>query len=139
MPCGECTITLQEVAVQLGLPVDREPLTRSLRYNWKVICHDFLGVVPPEKKGQWLSLLWLAEQFQELPLDADIVTVQRYAPAYIMQLIGGFLFADKSNMLVHYMFLQFIFDFDQTGTYAWDAVTLAWLYGELCHARMHSL
>uniref|UniRef100_A0A9I9E3X9 Aminotransferase-like plant mobile domain-containing protein n=1 Tax=Cucumis melo TaxID=3656 RepID=A0A9I9E3X9_CUCME len=31
MPCGECTITLQDVAVQLGLPVDGEPLTRSLR------------------------------------------------------------------------------------------------------------
>ena len=134
MPCGECTITLQDVAVQLGLPVDGEPLTGSLRYNWMLICNDYLGVVPPDMKGQRLSLPWLAEQFEELPPDADIVSVQRYARAYIMQLIGGFLFADKSNNLVHCMFLQFLFDFDQAGTYAWGAATLAWLYRELCRA-----
>ncbi|TYK03077.1 serine/threonine-protein phosphatase 7 long form-like protein [Cucumis melo var. makuwa] len=96
--------------MQLGLLVDGEPLTGSL------------------------SLPWLAEQFQELPPDADIVSVQRYARAYIMQLIEGFLFADKSNTLVHCMFLQFIFNFDQAGTYAWVAATLVWLYRELCRA-----
>ncbi|KAA0053396.1 serine/threonine-protein phosphatase 7 long form-like protein [Cucumis melo var. makuwa] len=74
-------------------------------------------------------------EFQELPPDADVVNVQRYARVYIMQLIGGFLFVDKSNTLVHCMFLQFIFDFDQAGTYAWGAVTLAWLYRELCRAN----
>ncbi|KAL0555422.1 hypothetical protein IC582_009367 [Cucumis melo] len=134
MPCGECTITLQDVAVQWELPVDGEPLTGSLRYNWMLICNDYLGVVSPDMKGQRLSLPWLAEQFEELPPDADIVSVQRYARAYIMQLIGGFLFADKSNNLVHCMFLQFLFDFDQAGTYAWGAATLAWLYRELCRA-----
>uniref|UniRef100_A0A9I9E1F2 Aminotransferase-like plant mobile domain-containing protein n=1 Tax=Cucumis melo TaxID=3656 RepID=A0A9I9E1F2_CUCME len=134
MPCGECTITLQDVAVQLGLPVDGEPLTGSLRYNWMLICNDYLGVVPPDMKGQRLSLPWLAEQFEELPPDTDIVSVQRYARAYIMQLIVGFLFVDKSNTLVHCMFLQFLFDFDQAGTYTWGAATLAWLYRELCRA-----
>ncbi|TYK15875.1 serine/threonine-protein phosphatase 7 long form-like protein [Cucumis melo var. makuwa] len=74
-------------------------------------------------------------EFQELPPDADVVNIQRYARVYIMQLIGGFLFADKSNTLVHCMFLQFIFDFDQAGTYAWGAVTLAWLYRELCRVN----
>uniref|UniRef100_A0A9I9EBG7 Aminotransferase-like plant mobile domain-containing protein n=1 Tax=Cucumis melo TaxID=3656 RepID=A0A9I9EBG7_CUCME len=73
-------------------------------------------------------------KFQELPPDAEIVSVQRYARAYIMQLIEGFLFADKSNTLVHCMFLQFIFNFDQVGTYAWVATTLVWLYRELCCA-----
>ncbi|XP_008444031.1 serine/threonine-protein phosphatase 7 long form homolog [Cucumis melo] len=131
MPYRECTITLQDVAVQLRLPVDREPLIGSLRYNLKVICKDILGVVPSDMKGQRLSLLWLAEQFEELPSDVDVVSVQRYARAYIMQLIGGFLFAYKSNTLVHCMFLKFVFDFNQVGTYAWGATTLAWLYREL--------
>ena len=85
-------------------------------------------------KGQWFSLPCLVEQFEELPPDADVVSVQRYARIYIMQLIGGFLFADKSNTLVHCMFLQFIFNFDQVGTYVWGAATLAWLYRELCRA-----
>ena len=69
-----------------------------------------------------------------IPLDADVVSVQRYACAYIMKLIGGFLFADKSNTLVHCMFLPLLDDFDQAGTYAWGAVCLAWLYRELCRA-----
>ncbi|TYK21956.1 serine/threonine-protein phosphatase 7 long form-like protein [Cucumis melo var. makuwa] len=128
---GECTITLQDVAMQLRLPVDREPLIGSLRYNWKVICKDILGVVPSDMKGQRLSLLWLAEQFEELPSDVDVVSVQGYARAYIIQLIGGFLFAYKSNTLVHCMFLKFVFDFNQVGTYAWGATTLAWLYRKL--------
>ncbi|KAA0058286.1 serine/threonine-protein phosphatase 7 long form-like protein [Cucumis melo var. makuwa] len=99
MPCGKCTITLQDVAVQLGLPMDGEPLTGSLRYNWKVIYEDFLEIVPPDMKGQRLSLPWLEKQFEELLPDADVVSIQRYARAYIMQLIGGFLFTDKSNTL----------------------------------------
>ena len=52
MPCGECTITLQDVAVQIGLPVDGEPVVGSLLYDWKVLCEDYLGVRPPEMKGQ---------------------------------------------------------------------------------------
>ncbi|KAA0056383.1 serine/threonine-protein phosphatase 7 long form-like protein [Cucumis melo var. makuwa] len=47
MPCG-CTITLQDVAVQLRLPLD------------------------------------------ELSPDADVVSIQRYARAYILQLNGSF-------------------------------------------------
>ncbi|TYK11842.1 serine/threonine-protein phosphatase 7 long form-like protein [Cucumis melo var. makuwa] len=82
MPCGKCTITLQDVAVQLGLPMDGEPLTGSLRYNWKVIYEDFLGIVPRDMKGQRLSLPWLETQFEELFPDADVVSIQRYADTY---------------------------------------------------------
>ncbi|KAL0540517.1 hypothetical protein IC582_020525 [Cucumis melo] len=134
MPCGECTITLQDVAIQLGLPVDGEPVVESLIYNWKQVCEDCLGVLPPDMKGQRLSLPWLAKQFTVLPPDADVVTIQRYARAYIMQLIGGCLFADKSNTLVHCMFLPLLSDFDEAGTYSWGAACLAWLYRELCRA-----
>ena len=93
-----------------------------------------MGVRPPEMKGQRLSLPWLAEQFTELPSDADVVSVQRYALAYIMQLIEDFLFADKSNNLVHCMLLLLLINFDQTDTYAWGTACITWLYRELCRA-----
>ncbi|KAA0054292.1 serine/threonine-protein phosphatase 7 long form-like protein [Cucumis melo var. makuwa] len=62
-------------------------------------CNDYLGVLSPDMKGQRLSLPWMAELFQELPPDADVVSVQRYARVHILQLIDNFLFTDKSNTL----------------------------------------
>ncbi|KAA0060726.1 serine/threonine-protein phosphatase 7 long form-like protein [Cucumis melo var. makuwa] len=101
MSCGEYTTTLQDVVVQLGLPVDGGPV------------------------------------FTKSPPDADVMSVQRYARAYMLQLIGGFLFADKLNTLVHYMFLPLLIDFDQVGTYAWGTACLTWLYRELCQATIN--
>ena len=99
LPYGECTITLQDVAIQLGLPIDGLPVTGSTRHDGSQVCADLLGVVPPPTRfrGSRLSLVWLGEQFSELPVDADDLAIRRYARAYILQLLGGCLFADKSN------------------------------------------
>ncbi|TYK02794.1 serine/threonine-protein phosphatase 7 long form-like protein [Cucumis melo var. makuwa] len=101
MPCGECIIMLQDIAIQLGLPVISEHVAGSLIYNRKQVCDDFWEVLPLDMKGQRLSLPWLTKQFAELPLDADVGSVHRYARAYFVQLIRGFLFAYKSSTLVH--------------------------------------
>ncbi|KAA0065878.1 serine/threonine-protein phosphatase 7 long form-like protein [Cucumis melo var. makuwa] len=114
--------------------MDGESIVRSLTYNWKQVCEDFLEVLLPDMKGQWLSLPWLPEQFTELPPDANVVSVQRYTRAYIMQLIGGFLFADNSHILVHCMFLLLLSDFDLVGMYSCGTASLTWLYKKLCEA-----
>ncbi|KAG8472626.1 hypothetical protein CXB51_034310 [Gossypium anomalum] len=37
--CGECTITLEDVALQLGLPMDGEVVTRIVGFgNWSATC-----------------------------------------------------------------------------------------------------
>ena len=46
-PQGELSITLQDVAIQLGLPVDGLPVTGSTRVDYRQLYHDLLGVVPP--------------------------------------------------------------------------------------------
>lgn len=74
----------------------------------------------------------MSSQFIELSSDVDDITIQRYARAYIMQLIGGFLFADKSNTLVHLIFLSLLGSFETAGRYSWGSACLAWLYRELC-------
>ncbi|MFQ6624654.1 hypothetical protein Gotur_003662 [Gossypium turneri] len=33
LPCGECTITLEDVQLQLGLPVDESVITGSIQFN----------------------------------------------------------------------------------------------------------
>ncbi|KAH1031148.1 hypothetical protein J1N35_043322 [Gossypium stocksii] len=46
LPCGECTITLEDVQLQLGLPVDGSVFTRSAQsVDWGAICYDLLGAI----------------------------------------------------------------------------------------------
>ncbi|KAA0054282.1 serine/threonine-protein phosphatase 7 long form-like protein [Cucumis melo var. makuwa] len=72
MPCGECMITLQDVA---------------------------LGVVPPDMKGQRLSLPWLAEQFEELPPDADIAGTYAWGTATLAWLYRELCRASNAQSL----------------------------------------
>ncbi|RYQ90060.1 hypothetical protein Ahy_B09g096354 isoform D [Arachis hypogaea] len=106
MPFGECTITLQDVAYQLGLPVD----------------------------GRYVSgcLSEFHETFGECPEGADEDTVRRYARAYIMMLLGTQLFADKSGNRVHIRWLPFVARLEEMGTYIWGSAALAWLYRCMC-------
>ncbi|RVW46284.1 Serine/threonine-protein phosphatase 7 long form-like [Vitis vinifera] len=74
------------------------------------------------------------EHFSSLPPDADVESVRCYARAFILQLIGGFLFADKSNNRVHLMFLPLLKDLGVIGIYSWGSACLAWLYREMYRA-----
>ena len=82
-------------------------------------CYTLLGVVLEDTDifGQRLRLSWLSEHFSLLELDADVEAVHRYTRAFMLQLIGGFLLVDKSNNMVHLMFLPLLEDFSVTGTY----------------------
>ncbi|QHO08206.1 uncharacterized protein DS421_14g470540 [Arachis hypogaea] len=105
MPFGECTITLQDVAYQLGLPVDG-------RYVQKYA----------------VNCSWFQETFGECPEGADDETVRRYARAYIMMLLGTQLFADKSGNRIHIRWIPYVARLEEMGTYSWGSAALAWLY-----------
>uniref|UniRef100_A0A2N9G2R3 Aminotransferase-like plant mobile domain-containing protein n=1 Tax=Fagus sylvatica TaxID=28930 RepID=A0A2N9G2R3_FAGSY len=136
LPLGEMTITLQDMEVMLGLPVDGRPVIRSTILKWPELCGELLGVIPPPEKlvGCRLNMTWLSETFGVLPDNADEVTVQRYARAYILEMLGGSVFADTSGDLVHLLWLMFLDDFDTAGEYSWGSAALAWLYRQLCNA-----
>jgi hypothetical protein len=80
LPHGEMTITLQDISVMLGLPVDGEVLVGSTDSNWSELCLQLLGVSPPPNKldESRLNMKWLQDTFGVLPNDANEVTVQRY-------------------------------------------------------------
>ncbi|RYR12992.1 hypothetical protein Ahy_B04g070227 isoform A [Arachis hypogaea] len=127
MPFGECTITLQDVAYQLGLPVDGRYVSGCLsefhiyieggRPAW-VWFEELLGVVPSPSQVQKYAVncSWFQETFGECPEGADEDT----------------LFADKSGNRVQIRWLPFVARLEEMGTYSWGSAALAWLYRCMC-------
>ncbi|RYR73083.1 hypothetical protein Ahy_A02g007381 isoform C [Arachis hypogaea] len=106
MPFGECTVTSEDVAYQLGLPIDGEPVSGCLS--------EF------------------HERFRVLPADATDDIVRIYVRAYIMMLLSSQLFADKNANRVHLRWLPYVASLEDLGRYSWGLAALAWLYRCLC-------
>ncbi|XP_012461666.1 protein MAINTENANCE OF MERISTEMS-like [Gossypium raimondii] len=97
LPCEECTITLKDVQLQLGLPVDGSALTRSIQSaDWGAICYNLLGVILDNIYGGRIEMDWLRYTFLEPGNDSTEVERIRYARAYILEMIGGYLMPDLS-------------------------------------------
>ncbi|KAE8707353.1 glutathione S-transferase T2-like [Hibiscus syriacus] len=43
LSCRECTITLENVSMHLGLPVDGDMISGMAHGNWTTLCQDYLG------------------------------------------------------------------------------------------------
>ncbi|KAK5795068.1 hypothetical protein PVK06_036325 [Gossypium arboreum] len=72
LPCGECTITLEDVAVQLGLPIDGNAVTGVSSISRPVtVCYELLGRSPSEGKFASLRLSWLKANFEYLQSTAN--------------------------------------------------------------------
>ena len=85
-PHGEATITLQDVALQLGLKIDGLPVTGFITGDVSVACQTLLGKTPPDKyvKGKMIYLTWLRQNFQQLLVDDDDVVIAQHARAHII-------------------------------------------------------
>ncbi|KAK5775517.1 hypothetical protein PVK06_043415 [Gossypium arboreum] len=95
--CGECTITLEGVALQLGLPVDGSVITGSVVIPGKEdLCEAFLGKVPNKFQGGQIEIRWLQDNFKYLPHKVTNVVKEQYAGVFILRLIGGILMPKKS-------------------------------------------
>ncbi|QHO49030.1 uncharacterized protein DS421_1g10430 [Arachis hypogaea] len=139
MPFGECTITLQDVAYQLGLAVDGRYVSGCLtdfhmyikggRPSW-VWFKELLGVIPPPSQVQKFAVncTWFQETFGKCPEGAVEETVHRFARAYIMMLLGTQLFGDKSGNRIHIRWLPYVARLEEMGSYSWGSAALAWLY-----------
>ncbi|KAF1885815.1 hypothetical protein Lal_00042684 [Lupinus albus] len=76
LPIGECTVTLEDVAYQLGLPIDGDIVTRPTNMDWNVVRHNLLGAIPNERQivGQRIQMSWLDSTFQQLPDDSTEIS-----------------------------------------------------------------
>ncbi|CAH2036016.1 unnamed protein product [Thlaspi arvense] len=141
LPAGEITVTLQDVNVLLGLRVDGPPVTGSTKYNWADLCEDLLGLRPGPKDlhGSHVSLAWLRDNFRNLPADPDEVTLMCHTRAFVLALMSGFLYGDKSKHDVALTFLPLLRDFGEVAQLSWGSATLALLYRELCRASKRTV
>ncbi|XP_072073810.1 protein MAIN-LIKE 2-like [Arachis hypogaea] len=116
MPFGECTVTLQDVAYQLGLPVDGLPVSGCLTDFEKFMeegkpalewFEELFGELLPQNKVKQYTVdfTWFHERFRVLPDNATEETVRIYARAYIMMLLSTQLFGDKSENRIHIQWL----------------------------------
>lgn len=145
LPVGEATVTLEDVAVLFGLPVDGEPVScrvDSLTIEqWQALCLELLGAAPPDTRldhGR-LLLTWLVEHIEGMPPgDLPVQTLEQYTRATILCLIGGLLLSDTSDNKVKLLYLPLLRDLDACGRLSWGSAVLAWMYRCLCRSsRTH--
>ncbi|XP_039123408.1 serine/threonine-protein phosphatase 7 long form homolog [Dioscorea cayenensis subsp. rotundata] len=136
LTCGETTITLKDVALLLGLPINGHEVIGQTSDLRSALCAELLGVVPPaeQRKGQSITLTWLEETFGMMSYDAGQRQIECYARAYILRLIGCVLMPDMSQNRVHLKWLPLLRDFTDAGKYSWGSACLATLYRSLCRA-----
>jgi hypothetical protein len=141
LPIGETTITLQDVSVLWGLPIDGLPVTgvdvSMTDVENQQLCLELLGFSPDagDFEGDRLALKAIRRHIEAHPLNAASgeVEVLQHARCRLMQLLG-YVFADQSGMKVKLLYLPFLRDLDQAGTYSWGSAVLASLYREMCKA-----
>ena len=141
LPVGEMTVTLEDVAMILGLPIRGLPVTGDAPPDgWRGRVEAFLGrPVPPPPQGQkaqssGVPLRWLREQFAHCPDDADEALVTFHCRAWVLHLFGSFLFPDGTGDTASWMYIPCLSGWDDAGTYSWGSGVLAFLYRQLCEA-----
>ncbi|KAK6911906.1 Aminotransferase-like, plant mobile domain [Dillenia turbinata] len=138
MTVGEMTITLEDVALILGLGIDGEPVVGVTYATSNTLCEKLLGKAPSAEhaSGGMVKLSWLRSSFSNCPEDASIEVMLQHTRAYILYLMGSTIFSTTTGNKVPVMYLQFLEDFDTIGNYAWGAAALSYLYRALGNASL---
>ncbi|KAK5840041.1 hypothetical protein PVK06_008908 [Gossypium arboreum] len=92
----------EDVQLQLRLPVDGYAVTGSASStDWEAVCYELLGAIPDTINGGQIEMGWLRDTFLEPDNDSIELRRIRYARAYILELIRGYLMPDLSRNRVH--------------------------------------
>ena len=144
LPHGEMGITLQDIEVMLGIPVDGLPVTGRTDLKWNKVCQELLGhepppVIPNSNKstltGARIKYKWLDAQFAApLVANADDKVMQQNVRYHLLVRMGVLLFMDKSADQVSLLTLPLFNPISNARQYSWGSAALAWLYRQLCSA-----
>ncbi|KAK5831814.1 hypothetical protein PVK06_015613 [Gossypium arboreum] len=133
LPCGECTITIEDVSLQLNLLVDGEVVTGPvISADWSATCEQLLEKMLNKFRGSQIEIGWLKDNFQNIEASVSDFEKEQFTRAIILRLIGGLLMPDKSQILVYLRWLPLLADLKEVRQLSWGSVVLATLYWELC-------
>ncbi|KAF8701945.1 hypothetical protein HU200_033277 [Digitaria exilis] len=83
MPCGEMTLTLEDMAMITALSLEGATVTGMIQSeSWQDMVEEYIGVRPPNpgaKKTSCVTSSWLRQHFNVCPADADDDIVERHA------------------------------------------------------------
>ncbi|XP_060211706.1 protein MAIN-LIKE 2-like [Lycium barbarum] len=148
---GECAITLQDVEVLYGIPVDGHPLVQRnvkniTKSTWRELMYDLTGWLPGEEEiigNSLLVITQLSNHLETLIAKNDIIDehtdeaeVQKRVRLYLLWSIGATIFPDNTGSKLSLHFLLDIIDLDAIGGKAWGATALSYLYNCLCRASI---
>ncbi|KAJ0548306.1 putative protein-serine/threonine phosphatase [Helianthus annuus] len=142
LPFGETTVTLQDVNVLWGLPIDGEPVsgadTGITMYTARSRCQDLLRFTPEETqvKGKGVNSTRVLQEimsdfFENQASDQDCLFRARLIIFYLR---GCTVLPDNANNLISLNFLEFLEDLPACSGYSWGSVVLSHLYRNLCNA-----
>uniref|UniRef100_K3YCS2 SWIM-type domain-containing protein n=1 Tax=Setaria italica TaxID=4555 RepID=K3YCS2_SETIT len=122
LPFGEMTITMQDAAMILGLPLEGQPVTGIIQNeNWRDMVEMLIGIRSPEP--------------EVCPPGANDEVVQRYARVWLWHFVSTFLLPDAAGNTVSWMVLPILGQvWENIAVYSWGSAALAWLYRQLCEA-----
>ncbi|KAI4996026.1 hypothetical protein ZWY2020_041124 [Hordeum vulgare] len=143
LACGEMTMTLEDMAMIRGLPLNDDAVTGHVSAaNWRERVGVLIGVEPPppllgkasgsKVKHSWLKLVRGAP----CPTDADEIVVQQYARAYLWYVLTKVVFTDATGNSTLWMYLERLRNWDTQ--YSWGETALAYLYHQLDQASMRT-
>ncbi|KAK4383725.1 Serine/threonine-protein phosphatase 7 long form [Sesamum angolense] len=139
---GEATITLQDVQVIWGFPIDGELMTGSdlerTTTQWQEYYMQYIGFTLEEEalKGSRLQFKSIISHISRVQITPDTLnqSVVQYARAVALLLLGGTMCPDSSGNLISLLYLATLEDLVEARNYSWGNDVLAFLYCELCNA-----
>uniref|UniRef100_A0A151UGM0 Serine/threonine protein phosphatase 7 long form isogeny n=1 Tax=Cajanus cajan TaxID=3821 RepID=A0A151UGM0_CAJCA len=121
LPIGECMVTSKDVALQLGLRIDRKPVTRPTFFDWDELCYELLGFIPIKGEAlieSTIKLKWLRDHTIVLPDEPIEQQLHQHCRAYILGLTNSVIMPNKSSNKLHLMYLPLLVDLEHAGRYS---------------------
>ena len=131
LPIGECTVTLEDVYMLLGIPIDGKAIIGSVQQP-NSLYKELLGknmVEGSGARGQGILLTELKKYYATLELNENSSELARIIKArnYMMILFGSLLFPESTGNSVNFMYLSLLRNFEKTRKYSRGSAVLAHL------------